>query len=107
MSRAAGTNTYISDFMLIAAKNPTPDGKMAGESRSTPREIQNYLGRVSGPLLDRIDLHIEVPPVKFREISSESTGETSTEIRERVIAARQRQHQRFKDKPKITCNARM
>jgi magnesium chelatase family protein len=85
----------------------TPDGKMAGESRSSPREIQNYLGRISGPLLDRIDLHIEVPPVKFREISSESTGETSTQIRERVITARQRQHDRFKDKPKITCNARM
>jgi predicted ATPase with chaperone activity len=48
----------------------TPDGKMPGESRSTPREIQNYLGRISGPLLDRIDLHIEVPQVKFREITS-------------------------------------
>ena len=54
--------------MLVAAMNPTPDGKMPGESRSSPREIQNYLGRISGPLLDRIDLHIEVPPVKFREI---------------------------------------
>src|SRR2546422_9950206 len=85
----------------------TPDGKMPGESRSTPREIQNYLGRVSGPLLDRIDLHIEVPPVKFREISSDGTGETSAQIRQRVVAARQRQYQRFEDKPKITCNARM
>jgi magnesium chelatase family protein len=80
---------------------------MPGESRSTPREIQNYLGRVSGPLLDRIDLHIEVPPVKFREITSERTGEMSSAIRERVIAARQRQQERFKPKPKITCNARM
>jgi len=87
--------------------NPTPDGKMPGESRSSPREIQNYLGRVSGPLLDRIDLHIEVPPVKFREITSERTGEMSAQIRERVIAARKRQQERFKDKPKITCNARM
>jgi magnesium chelatase family protein len=107
ISRAAGTMTFPSQFMLVAAMNPTPDGKMAGESRSSPREIQNYLGRVSGPLLDRIDLHIEVPPVKFREISSEGTGETSAQIRDRVIVARQRQHQRFKDKPKITCNARM
>src|SRR5438128_9286088 len=107
MSRAAGTNTYISDFMLIAAKNPTPDGKMAAESRSAPRETQNYLGRVSGPLLDRIDLHIEVPPVKFREITSERTGEMSAQIRERVVAARRRQQERFKDKPKITCNACM
>ena len=80
---------------------------MPGESRSTPREIQNYLGRISGPLLDRIDLHIEVPPVKFREITSERTGETSAQIRERVVAARQKQQARFAGKPKITCNARM
>jgi len=89
------------------ATSRTPDGKMPGESRSTPREIQNYLGRVSGPLLDRIDLHIEVPPVKFREITSEKTGEPSAQIRERVIAARNRQQKRFEAKPKITCNARM
>jgi magnesium chelatase family protein len=107
ISRAAGTMTFPSQFMLVAAMNPTPDGKMPGESRSSPREIQNYLGRISGPLLDRIDLHIEVPAVKFREMSGEKTGETSAQIRERVIAARQRQHARFKDKPKITCNARM
>jgi magnesium chelatase family protein len=107
ISRAAGTMTFPSQFMLVAAMNPTPDGKMPGESRSTPREIQNYLGRVSGPLLDRIDLHIEVPPVKFREITSERTGEMSAQIRERVVAARQRQQERFKSKPKITCNARM
>jgi len=107
ISRAAGSMTFPSQFMLVAAMNPTPDGKMPAESRSSPREIQNYLGRVSGPLLDRIDLHIEVPPVKFREITSERTGEMSAEIRERVVAARRRQHERFKDKPKITCNARM
>jgi magnesium chelatase family protein len=80
---------------------------MPGESRNSPREIQNYLGRISGPLLDRIDLHVEVPPVKFREISGEKTGETSAEIRARVIAARQRQQTRFAHKPKIICNARM
>lgn len=85
----------------------TPDGKMPGESRSSPREIQNYLGRISGPLLDRIDLHIEVPLVKFRDITSEKTGETSAQVRERVVAARQRQHTRFANKPKISCNARM
>jgi magnesium chelatase family protein len=107
ISRAAGTMTFPSEFMLVAAMNPTPDGKMAGESRCSPREIQNYLGRISGPLLDRIDLHIEVPPVKFREITSERTGETSAQIRERVVAARRRQHERFRDRPKITCNARM
>jgi magnesium chelatase family protein len=107
ISRAAGTMTFPSQFMLLAAMNPTPDGKSPGESKNSPREIQNYLGRISGPLLDRIDLHIEVPPVKFREISGDRTGETSAQIRARVIAARERQHTRFKDKPKITCNARM
>jgi magnesium chelatase family protein len=99
--------TFPSQFMLVAAMNPTPDGKMPSESRSSPREIQNYLSRISGPLLDRIDLHVEVPPVKFSEITSERTGEPSARIRERVIAARQRQHARFADRPKITCNARM
>jgi magnesium chelatase family protein len=107
ISRAAGTMTFPSQFMLVAAMNPTPDGKMPGESRSSPREIQNYLGRISGPLLDRIDLHIEVPQVKFREISAEQTGETSAVIRARVVAARQRQQARFARKPAITCNARM
>jgi magnesium chelatase family protein len=80
---------------------------MPAESRSSPREIQNYLGRISGPLLDRIDLHVEVPAVPFREITSERNGEASAEIRERVVAARRRQHERFKSKPKINCNARM
>ena len=89
------------------ATSRTPDGKMPSESRSSPREIQNYLGRISGPLLDRIDLHIEVPAVKFRDIASEQTGEMSAQIRERVVAARRRQQERFKSKPKITCNARM
>ena len=107
ISRAAGTMTFPSQFMLVAAMNPTPDGKMPGESKSSPREIQNYLGRISGPLLDRIDLHVEVPQVKFREISGDKTGEASAEIRGRVIAARQRQQKRFAHKPKITCNARL
>jgi magnesium chelatase family protein len=107
ISRAAGTMTFPSEFMLVAAMNPTPDGKMPAESRCSPREIQNYLGRISGPLLDRIDLHIEVPSVQFREITSECTGEPSAQIRERVVAARQRQHERFRDRPKISCNARM
>jgi magnesium chelatase family protein len=89
------------------ATSRTPDGKTVGESRSSPREIQNYLGRISGPLLDRIDLHIEVPPVKFREMSAVQTGESSAQIRERVIAARKVQHARFAAKPKVTCNARM
>ncbi len=107
ISRAAGTMTFPSQFMLVAAMNPTPDGKMPSESRSSPREIQSYLGRISGPLLDRVDLHIEVPAVKFREMSAAQTGESSAQIRERVIAARKLQHTRFASKPKVTCNARM
>jgi magnesium chelatase family protein len=107
ISRAAGTMTFPSQFMLVAAMNPTPDGKMPGESKSSPREIQNYLGRISGPLLDRIDLHIEVPAVKFREMSGAQPGETSAQIRARVIAARNIQTARFAGKPKVTCNARM
>jgi magnesium chelatase family protein len=107
ISRAAGTMTFPAEFMLVAAMNPTPDGKMPHESKSSPREIQNYLGRVSGPLLDRVDLHIEVPPVKFREMSGEANGESSAQIRERVVAARSRQQQRFARQPRITSNARM
>src|SRR5512137_533500 len=107
ISRAAGSMTFPSQFMLVAAMNPTPDGKMPSESQCSPKQIQNYLGRISGPLLDRIDMHIEVPPVKFREITSERSGETSAQIRARVVAARQRQQARFRDRPRITCNARM
>ncbi len=107
ISRAAGSVTFPSHFMLVAAMNPSPDGKMPGESRSSPHEIQRYLGRISGPLLDRIDLHVEVPAVPFREIASARTGEASAQIRERVIAARQRQHRRFAHKRSITCNAHM
>ena len=106
ISRAAGTLTFPSQFMLVAAMNPTPDGKMAHESKSSPREIQNYLGRISGPLLDRIDLHVEVPAVKFAALSKASPGEPSAAIRGRVIAARERQQARFIGK-KISCNARM
>ncbi len=107
ISRAAGTMTFPAQFMLVAAMNPTPDGKMPAESRSSPREIQNYLGRISGPLLDRIDIHIEVPPVKFKDMSREQPGEASSAVRARVIAARQRAQARFQAVPHITCNARM
>jgi magnesium chelatase family protein len=86
--------------------NPTPDGKMPHESNSSPREIRNYLGRISGPLLDRIDIHVEVPQVKFRDMSTARPGESSAAIRERVIAAREVQLRRFKDCP-VSCNARM
>lgn len=107
ISRAAGTMTFPAQFMLVAAMNPTPDGKMPAESRSSPREIQNYLGRVSGPLLDRIDIHVEVPPVKYRDMAREQPGESSAMIRARVIEARRRQLERFRGSPGVSCNARM
>jgi len=107
ISRAAGSMTFPARFMLIAAMNPTPDGKMPHESKCSPREIQSYLNRISGPLLDRIDLHVEVPAVKFREMAAARTGESSAQIRERVVAARRQQHARFSNKPQITCNAHM
>ncbi len=107
ISRAAGSMTFPCEFMLVAAMNPTPDGKMPGESRCSPREIQKYLGRISGPLLDRIDLHVEVPAVKFREITAGRAGEPSAQVRQRVVAARLRQRERFRSRPRVTCNARM
>jgi magnesium chelatase family protein len=107
ISRAAGSMTFPCEFMLVAAMNPTPDGRMPGESRSTPREIQNYLGRISGPLLDRIDMHIEVPAVKFQEMTSPVDAERSCDIRKRVLFARKKQQDRFGKNRRVTCNARM
>lgn len=107
ISRAAGTMTFPAGFMLVAAMNPTPDGQMPGQSRCSPREIQAYLGRISGPLLDRIDLHVEVPAVKFQDLAAAAPGEPSARIRERVVAARHRQQERFRSRPRVTCNARM
>ena len=108
ISRASGTMTFPAQFMLVAAMNPTPDGKMPSESRSSPRAIQNYLGRVSGPLLDRIDLHVEVPALEFHQLTAKGPlGESSAEIRQRVMLARGIQTQRFAARPRVTCNARM
>ncbi len=89
------------------ATSRSPDGKMPSESRSTPHEIQRYLGRISGPLLDRIDIHVEVPAVPFREMANARPGESSARIRERVVAARERQQKRFAHRKGVSCNARM
>lgn len=109
ISRASGTITFPAQFMLVAAMNPTPDGKLPQESRSTPLQIKNYLNRISGPLLDRIDLHIDVPQVSLNTLTNKNAPrpETSEMIRRRVIAARHIQQYRFRDCPHITCNARM
>ncbi len=107
ISRAAGTVTFPANFMLIAAMNPSPDGKMPQNSQCSPREIQRYLGKISGPLLDRIDMHIEVPLVPFKKMTSNQNGEGSLTIRTRVTAARGIQQRRFKEDTAITNNAAM
>jgi magnesium chelatase family protein len=110
ISRAAGSLTFPSRFMLVAAMNPCPCG-FYGDSkrqcRCSVRQIENYRQKISGPLLDRIDIHVEVPIVDFRELTTDTvTGESSTVIRERVAAAREIQVARFKS-AKLTTNAAM
>src|SRR5438046_6175774 len=110
VSRAAGTVTFPSEFMLVAAMNPCPCGYFADlkrECRCSPVQVQRYRQRISGPLLDRIDLHIEVPAVVCRYMSRNRPEESSAVIRKRVLYARERQQERFRDDPKVTCNARM
>ena len=110
VSRAAGSITFPSEFMLVAAMNPCPCGyfgDLKRECRCGPVQVQRYRQRISGPLLDRIDLHIEVPAVEYRDISSECAEELSDAIRARVGEARERQRERFRSDKKITCNARM
>ncbi len=110
VSRAAGSVTFPSEFMLVAAMNPCPCGyfgDLKRECRCSPVQVQRYRQRISGPLLDRIDLHIEVPAVEYKDISSTRVEESSTAIRERVVHARERQQARFKADAKTNCNARM
>ena len=111
ISRAAMSLTFPASFMLAAAMNPCPCGfwnDPTRECRCSPPQIQRYVGRISGPLLDRIDIHIDVPAVKFRELTGETPPETdsSNTIRNRVIAARERQLLRFAGE-KIFSNAAM
>src|ERR1700736_1041657 len=110
ISRAAGSLTFPSEFMLVAAMNPCPCGyfgDLKRECRCGPMQVHRYRQRISGPLLDRIDLHIEVPAVEYRDVSSERAEENSTAIRERIAEARQKQHARFARDAKTNCNARM
>jgi magnesium chelatase family protein len=109
ISRAAMTLTFPSRFMLAAAMNPCPCGYYndpTRECKCTPMQIQRYVSKVSGPLLDRIDIHIDVPAVKFRELASDTHGESSDEIRARVVRARRIQLERFQGE-KIFSNAQM
>ena len=98
ISRAAASLTYPANFMLVAAMNPCPCGFFSDPARDckcSQNQIQNYVSRISGPLLDRIDIQVEVPAVKYAQLADETIGEPSAIVRERVEAARQVQHQRF------------
>ena len=110
ISRASGSYTFPSRFMLIAAMNPCPCGHLGDRlhvCRCRQMQIQNYRAKISGPLLDRIDLHVELAALTDDELLSKNCSESSRTIRERVIAARKIQTARFGRSPKLTCNAQM
>ncbi|WP_456378868.1 YifB family Mg chelatase-like AAA ATPase [Lutibacter sp.] len=110
ISRARFTVTYPSSFMLVASMNPSPSGYFNDPDApvtSSPAEMQRYLSKISGPLLDRIDIHIEVTPVPFEKLSEESLAEPSKIIRERVTKAREIQSKRFKKLKNTHYNAQM
>ncbi len=110
ISRARFTVNYPSSFMLVASMNPSPSGYFNDPDApmvSSPAEMQRYLSKISGPLLDRIDIHIEVTPVPFEKLSDTRKGESSSAIRERVIKARKIQEKRFSSFKKIHYNAQM
>lgn len=109
ISRVAGSLTYPSSIMLVAAMNPCPCGFFGHPTREctcSQNAVHRYLNRISGPMLDRLDLHVEVPPVDYAALSSEREEESSAEIRERVNKARKLQQERYKGTG-VTCNARL
>ncbi len=109
ISRAAMTLVFPSRFTLVAAQNPCPCGHFGQEGHNctcTPSQVHRYRTKVSGPLLDRIDIQIEVPAVPYNQLSSARCGESSAAIRERVVAARKVQEKRFRD-VSVFCNAQM
>ncbi|MDD7273323.1 MAG: YifB family Mg chelatase-like AAA ATPase [Prevotella sp.] len=110
ISRAKYTVSYPCSFMFVASMNPCPCGYYGDTTHHcvcSPGQIQRYLAKISGPLLDRIDLQCEISPLPFKDISNATPGESSSDIRERVIRARAIQTERFKDNPHVHCNAQM
>ena len=110
IARAKQTVEFPANFMLVAAMNPCPCGYYnhpTKECTCKPGQVETYLSRISGPLLDRIDLHIETFPLSYEELAQKKPGENSTEVRARVVKARMIQVQRFADVPGIHCNAQM
>jgi magnesium chelatase family protein len=110
ISRARTSVTFPARFMLLASMNPCPCGHLNNPKREcvcTPTQVQRYLGRISGPLMDRIDLHVEVAPVDFEEMTDARSGEASDSVRERVLRARKEQAERFRTANGVYCNAQM
>jgi len=110
ISRAKFTVEYPASFMLVSSMNPCPCGYYNHPEKEcvcSPGNVQRYLNKISGPLLDRIDIHIEVVPVSYDELSEVKPAESSAKIRERVIIARERQTERYKGHEQIYCNAQM
>ena len=110
IARAKNTVTYPASLMLVASMNPCPCGYYNHPTHPcicSETQVRKYLGRVSGPLLDRIDLQIEILPLSFSEVSRTGVAESSSSIRERVIKARQIQEDRFREEPGVHCNAQM
>ena len=110
VARAKYSIDYPANFMLVASMNPCPCGYYNHPTKPcvcSPSQVQKYLNKISGPLLDRIDIQVEIVPVPFNDLVKEIPSESSATIRERVIRARQVQEQRFADEPGIHCNAQM
>lgn len=110
IARAKYTVEFPSSFMFVASMNPCPCGYYGDPTHHcvcTPGQIHRYMGKISGPLMDRIDIQCEITPVPFKDISKTTEGESSATIRERVIKARQIQEERFRDFKEIHCNAQM
>ena len=110
ISRSKYTVEYPCSFMFVASMNPCPCGYYGDSTHNcvcTPGQIQRYMNKISGPLLDRIDIQCEIQPVAFKDLSVMKPGEPSAAIRERVIAARRIQEERYKDIKGIHCNAQM
>lgn len=110
ISRAKVSVNYPASFMLVASMNPSPSGNFydPNDVNSDPEHIvRRYLSKISGPLLDRIDLHVEVNPVPFEDLSSKASAEPSSAVRERVIRARKFQQDRYKSSPSVHCNAQL
>jgi magnesium chelatase family protein len=110
ISRAKFSVEYPASFMLVAAMNPCPCGYYNHPEKECvcpPGTVQKYLNKISGPLLDRIDIHIEVTPVSYNELSAERQSEKSAAVRDRVIKAREIQQQRYLNNDGIHCNAQM